>query len=125
VPSIHFERHYHFKNGDVDLKAFFVVEIFHGVGAIHLPHLGAEVTAADILISFTGVKNRLDSYDALPLHFPGAAVAVEDVPVTAMKFDGKVVMIFDSNAIGKHIFTGNGIRIIRLVKGLDAHLHSF
>jgi len=123
--SVHLKRYDHFKNGDVDFEAFFVVEILHRVGAVHLSHLGAKVATADILISLTGVEDGLHSNDTLPFYFAGASIAVEDMPVAAMKLDGEIIMILDSNAIGKHIFTGDRIRIIRLVKGLDTHLDPF
>jgi hypothetical protein len=42
-----------------------------------------------------------------------------------MKFDGEIIVIFNGDAIGKHILAGYGVGIIRLIKGLDAHLHAF
>jgi hypothetical protein len=47
------------------------------------------------------------------------------MPVAAVQFDGEIIVVLDGNAISKHIFTGYRIRIIRLVKGLDTHLHPF
>ena len=54
-----------------------------------------------------------------------AAIAVEYVPVTAVQFNGKGIVIFQRDPVCEHIFGLQGIGVVCLVKSFDAHLHAF
>jgi hypothetical protein len=122
---IHLERNDHLKNGDIDLEAFLIVKVLHRVGTIHFSHFSTQIAPADILIPFSRIEDRLYANHSFPFYLPVAPIAVEDMPVTPVQLYGKIVVIFDGNAVGKHIFTGKRIGVIRLIKGLNAYLHAF
>jgi hypothetical protein len=121
---IHLERHDHLEDRNIDLEAFFVVEVFHGIAAEHLAHFCPEIAATDILIPLPRVQNRLNANDSLTFYLPVAAVAVENMPVPAMQLDGKIIMVLDGYAIGKHILPRQRIGVIRLVKRFHAYFHA-
>ena len=85
--SVHFKRHDHLKNGDIDFEGLLVVEIFHGIGAIHLAHFRAEIKATHVLIPFARLQNGLDTHHPLALDLAIGPIAVEDMPVAAMQLD--------------------------------------
>lgn len=122
---IHLERHDHLENGNIDLEGFFVVEVLHGITAEHLAHFCPEITAADILIPLPRVQDGLNANHSLAFDLPVAAIAVENMPVTAVQLDRKIVMILDRDAIGKHILSRKRVGVIRLVKRLHAYFHAF
>ena len=67
----------------------FTVQVLHLISALHLPHLGAQVTPTHILVAFSRLYGRLYTYNAFAFHLAVAAIAIEDLPVAAMKFYGK------------------------------------
>ena len=81
---IHLEWHDHFEDGDIHLEGLLIVEVLHGIGTIHLSHLGAQVAAADILVPFAWLQDGLYADDAFAFDLSIGAVAVEDMPVTPL-----------------------------------------
>lgn len=80
------ERNDHLKTGDRDRKELSGLQIFHLVGAVHATHLSAQITAAHILVTLSGLKNRLHTYHPFSLYFAVSSVAVENKPMATMQF---------------------------------------
>jgi hypothetical protein len=120
---IHLERNDHLEDGNIDLEVVLVVEVFHGITSEHLAHFCPEITPADILIPLTRIQNRLNANYSLSFHLAVASVAVENMPVTAMKLDRKTIVVLDSDPIGKHILPRQRVRVVRLVKRFHAYFH--
>src|SRR5882762_9979672 len=99
--STHLKRNNHFESGNIDLEDFFVVQVFHAVGAVHFTHLCTEIASAHILIPFAGIQYRLHTYYAFAFHLTIAAIAVKNMPMTAMQFYRKSIMIFYGYTVGK------------------------
>ena len=79
-------RHHHLKGRDTYCEEFFAVQVFHFVEAVHAAHFCTQVATAYILVVFTGLKRRLHPHHSFTLHFTLGAIAVKNMPVTAVKF---------------------------------------
>ena len=114
----------HFKSRDTDIEHQFAVKIFHLVSTIHPAHFCAKIAAAHILVILPGLQRRLNANHTFAFHFTVAAVAVEDMPVPAVQFNGKSIVILQRNAVSKHEFRLQRVAVIRLVKGFHTYFHA-
>ncbi len=101
------------------------MQVLHQVSAGHPSHLCAEIASADILVILPWLDGGLNTYYAFSFNFAVTAIGVKDVPVASMQLNGECIMVFQSDAVGKHIFRLQGIGVVRLVKSFNAHLHAF
>jgi hypothetical protein len=53
------------------------------------------------------------------------SVAVEDMPLAAVKFYGEIIMVPDRDPVGKHVLPRNRIAVVGLVKSLDVNFNPF
>jgi hypothetical protein len=49
------------------------------------------------------LKSGLNTYYALPFYFTVTTITVDNIPMPAMEFDWKVIMIFNGDPVGKHV----------------------
>src|SRR5664279_1577948 len=101
------------------------MEIFHMITAIHLAHFRTQITTADILIYFTRLQNGLYSNYTLSFHFAVAAIAIENMPLTAVQLYRKIIVIPYCYPVSEHVFTGHRITVVRLIKSFHIDLNPF
>src|SRR5664279_181549 len=101
------------------------MEIFHMITAIHLAHFRTQITTADILIFFTRLQNGLYSNYTLSFHFAVAAIAIENMPLTAVQLYRKIIVIPYCYPVSEHVFTGHRITVVRLIKSFHIDLNPF
>src|ERR1700754_4040678 len=82
--SIHLKRDDHLKDRDIDFERDLIIQILHGIGAIHFPHFRTKVATTDILVSFTRLENRLNAYDTFAFYLPVTPITIEYMPVAAV-----------------------------------------
>lgn len=107
----------HFKCGNGGGEGLLSVAVFEQVSAVHFSYFAAEVATAYVLIIVAGFNKRLNAHHAFALHFAGAAVTVENEPVAAQQFYGKGIVVFDADAVSKHILAVKRVAVLRLVEG--------
>ena len=81
------------KLGNVHLESSSIRSAFYQIGAVHPSYFGFEMRTGNILVSFSGFNNGLQSYNAFTLHFAGSTIGIEHIPMTAKKLDGLLTLI--------------------------------
>lgn len=119
--SIQFKGGIHFKSRNGHFKMALVVYIFHDITAIHFAHIGGKITAADILVGFTGIDAGLNTHHSFAFHFFSASVAIPDMPLPVQEFYGKIVVILDGDPVGKHIFPIQRVAVVGLIESFNTY----
>src|SRR5688572_15097341 len=78
------ERCDHFESRNVHFKKLLVMQVLHEVGTVHTSHFCMKVTTAYILILISRLNRWLHAHYSFSFHFSIAAIAVENVPMTAV-----------------------------------------
>jgi len=81
--SISFERSFHLKDRNLNMKLLFGLHVFHEVSPKHLSELGFQIASGYILILPSRFNDGLNTDNSLSLHFSFFCVAVLYMPVSS------------------------------------------
>ena len=120
-----FERHHHFKGRNGYFEDFFIVEIFHLVSTHHAAHFCAKVAATDILVFLTWVKRWLNPHNAFSVYLAVLAIAIKYLPMAAVKFNGKIILVLYGDSVSKHKLRLQWVRVVWLVESFYTYFYAF
>lgn len=101
------------------------MQIFHKIDAFHSSDFRTKIASTHILKMFIRLYDRLRTNHSLSFYFLIGAAAIENKPMSAKKLNGKIIIILNSNPIGKHILIGKRIAVFRLVERLYTNSYAF
>ena len=97
-------RHHNFKLHTVN-------DTFHLIGPNHLTNPGFKITSGNILMILAWLKHGLLSHHAFAFYFPGSEAGIINMPMAPQQLDCEFALIFNGNAVGKHIVKLAGARV--------------
>ena len=120
--SVESEWGNHGELGNVHLHGGAIHHAFHQVGAYHFANARFEVAAGNVLVCLAGFEHGLLAYHTFTFHFALGEPGIKDMPVSAEELDGVFAVVFDGNAVGKHVVVLARAGICRLVFRLYTYL---
>jgi hypothetical protein len=118
------KRRYQVYVGDLNAELLECMLVLHNVVALHAADLATQVATAAVLELLPVLQHRLNAYNAFPLYHAVLPIAFNNGPVPVKQLDGKVIVVFNGNAVSKQKLLIYRVAVFFLVEVFNADPYS-